>query len=292
MKSSPKRPGFPEVHDLLLSILGDDLHAKRVLSLSNGTVGVLEGASLGVRAIGQGLALARGLDPKHAVKQVDRLLSNEGIRIESIFPAWIDHHLQGREHADVLLDWTDFDKDDHTTLMLSLRTDRGRSEPLMWRTHRKSELKGNRNRFEDELLADFADNLPTTCHVTILADRGFADQAFFAFLKTRGFDYIIRLRKSILVESASGEVRAGKGWVHKRGWAQTIPDARLTEQKLLVGSVVTVHAKAMKEPWILACSDREVDSKEAIKRYGRRTVLPFDRGPAIRHAERPHRRTI
>ena len=93
MKSSTKRPGFPEVHDLLLSILGDDLHAKRVLSLSNGTVGVLEGASLGVRAIRQGLALARGLDPKHSVKQVDRLISNEGIRIEAIFPAWIDHHL-------------------------------------------------------------------------------------------------------------------------------------------------------------------------------------------------------
>ena len=75
MKSSPKRPGFPEVHDLLLSILGDDLHAKRVLSLSNGTVGVLEGASLGVRAIGQGLALARGLAPSTRNTQLSRALT-------------------------------------------------------------------------------------------------------------------------------------------------------------------------------------------------------------------------
>ncbi|MGH7211244.1 MAG: IS4-like element ISAs18 family transposase, partial [Acetobacteraceae bacterium] len=54
-----------------------ELHAKRVLSLANATLGAVRTTSLAVNTIGQGLALARGLTTKHAIKQVDRLLSNE-----------------------------------------------------------------------------------------------------------------------------------------------------------------------------------------------------------------------
>jgi len=34
---------------------------------------------LAVHAIGQGLAAANGTDPRHGVKQIDRLLSNAGV---------------------------------------------------------------------------------------------------------------------------------------------------------------------------------------------------------------------
>lgn len=44
-----------------------DLHAKRVLSLAHGTLGVLTSASLAVHSIGQGLAHARGTLSKHGV---------------------------------------------------------------------------------------------------------------------------------------------------------------------------------------------------------------------------------
>jgi hypothetical protein len=53
-----------------------DLRARTVLSLANGVTGVLEAATLGIHAIGRGLAAAQGLNRKHATKQVDRLLSN------------------------------------------------------------------------------------------------------------------------------------------------------------------------------------------------------------------------
>jgi hypothetical protein len=70
---------FESVHRFLKALLGSDLHAKRVFSLAAATTGAIEAGSLAVALIGQGLALARGLLPKHAIKQVDRLLSNEGI---------------------------------------------------------------------------------------------------------------------------------------------------------------------------------------------------------------------
>lgn len=47
--------------------------------------GVMTGASLAVAVIGKSLAQAHGLLTKHAVKQVDRLLSNRGIDVWNIF---------------------------------------------------------------------------------------------------------------------------------------------------------------------------------------------------------------
>ena len=70
---------FKDVHRFMDSLFAVDVHAKRVYSLANATLGVISSASLAVHLIGQGLAHARGLLTKHAVKQVDRLLSNQGI---------------------------------------------------------------------------------------------------------------------------------------------------------------------------------------------------------------------
>ena len=77
---------FENVHAFLQSFLDEDIHAKRVYSLANATLGVMASASLAVHAIGQGLAHARGTLTKHAVKQVDRLLSNKGIDVWSLLP--------------------------------------------------------------------------------------------------------------------------------------------------------------------------------------------------------------
>ena len=66
-----------------------DLHAKRVDSLADATLGVMTSASLAVAVIGQALAQARGLVTKHAIKQVDRLLSNQNIDVWDSFARWI-----------------------------------------------------------------------------------------------------------------------------------------------------------------------------------------------------------
>jgi hypothetical protein len=42
------------------------------------------------------LALARGLLPKHAIKQVDRMLSNEGINVDALFVHWVPSLLSGQ----------------------------------------------------------------------------------------------------------------------------------------------------------------------------------------------------
>ena len=78
-------------HDLLnfvTTLYEGDLHAKRVLSLANATLGVLASASLAIHAVGRGLAQAMGTLTKHGVKQVDRLLSNRGVDVGTFFAYW------------------------------------------------------------------------------------------------------------------------------------------------------------------------------------------------------------
>ena len=77
-----------DVRNFLDSVLDEDIHTKRIVSLANATLGVMTGASLGVAVIGRSLAQARGLLPKHAVKQVDRLLSNPRIEAWDVFASW------------------------------------------------------------------------------------------------------------------------------------------------------------------------------------------------------------
>ena len=50
---------FGEVHRFLDSLFDGNLHAKRILSLTNATLGVIKTASLAVNTIGQGLAPLR-----------------------------------------------------------------------------------------------------------------------------------------------------------------------------------------------------------------------------------------
>ena len=115
-------------------LFGDDLHAMRVVSLARATTGVLRSASLGIHAIGRGLAAARGSSSKHTTKQVDRLLSNENIDVDSLFDRWVPYVLAGRSEAWIALDWTDFRKDGQATLIASIVSSHGRATHLMWKT--------------------------------------------------------------------------------------------------------------------------------------------------------------
>ncbi len=88
--SRPHPIRFGQVHSFAQVLFENDLHAKRVFSIASATLGVVYAASLAVHAIGSGLAAARGLKKKHAVKQVDRLLSNVGIDVwaPEFVPGW------------------------------------------------------------------------------------------------------------------------------------------------------------------------------------------------------------
>jgi hypothetical protein len=210
---------FDDVRSFIGALYGSDLHAKRVDSLAGATLGVMTASSLAVAMIGHALAQARGLITKHAVKQVDRLLSNNGIDVWDSFARWVPHQIAGRQDILVAMDWTDFDHDDQATLVLGLVGSHGRAAPLLWLTVWKEELKNQRNDYEDACLRRLSELVPPGCRVTILADRGFGDQKLFAFLGELGFDYVIRFRGNIHVSDTNGQTRPAADWVGKNGRA-------------------------------------------------------------------------
>jgi hypothetical protein len=264
---------YDDVRSFIGELYGPDLHAKRVASLAGATLGVMTAASLAVAMIGHALAQARGLVTKHAVKQVDRLLSNDGIDVWDSFARWVPHQIAGRQDILVAMDWTDFDHDDQATLVLGLVTGHGRAAPLLWLSVWKEELKDRRNDYEDAGLRRLSELVPPGCRVTILADRGFGDQKLFAFLRALGFDYVIRFRGNIHVTDADGQTKTATEWVGKGGRARKLRDARVTAKGQQVGAVVCVHAKGMKEPWCLATSEREATAATLVNHYARRWTI-------------------
>ena len=262
---------FESTHQFLNALFADDVHAKRVYSLANATLGVISSSSLAVNTIGQGLALARGRLTKHAIKQVDRLLSNQGIEVDELFMRWVPYMVGQRPTIVVAMDWTDFDADNQSTIMLSLISNHGRSTPLVWLTVDKATLKNHRNAYEYRVLVRLAEALPADVKVLIVADRGFGDQKLYRVLTEElKFDYLIRFRGNIAVTSAEGETRPAADWVGKDGRPRTLRNACVTADGYQVGTVVCVHAKDMKEPWCLAASTTTDTAKELMTTYGKR----------------------
>jgi hypothetical protein len=262
---------FNDIFQFMCSLYGEDLHTKRIYSLANATLGVMTGAALGVQTIGAALAHARGLYPKHAVKQVDRLLSNKGIDVWGAFAKWVPYVVGARTEVVLAMDWTDFARDGQSTIMISMVTRHGRATPLIWRTVDKCALKENRNFHEDAALRRLHEVLPEGTQVTLLADRGFGDQKLFDFLEYElGFNYVIRFRENSYVTSTSGEQRKAAVWVGQGGRAKTLRNATVTAQHCPVNTVVCVHDKNMKDAWCLAASDVTASARTLINYYAKR----------------------
>lgn len=296
-----QRFSFKQVRDVLGGVLEQDLHAKRVESLCNATLGVLHSASLAVCTIGQGLAAARSLKLKHAVKQVDRLLSNPSINVDAILVRWVPYMIGARTSIVVALDWTDFDADNQATIMLALISDHGRSTPLVWLTVDKDTLKDHRSLYEHRVLVRLAELLPAGIKVCVVADRGFGDQKLYQMLTEElYFDYVIRFRGNIAVTATTGETRTAVAWVRAGGGARVLRGARVTADRYPVGTVVCVQDPDMKQAWCLATSSTNATAKQLTGYYGRRWSiecglrdtkdLRFGMGMGTMHVKSPERR--
>jgi hypothetical protein len=276
------------------------MHAARVESLANGVVGVLAAAVLSIHAIGQAYALLAGTKGKSGIKQIDRLLSNAGVDVGAIQRRWVEFVVGVRKEIVVVLDWTEFDSDDHSTLCAYLLTKHGRATPLVWQTVQKSELAGKRTEIEHGLIERLHGWLDPEIDVELLADRGFGDQKLYEWLLILGWDFTIRFRGLIRVESADGQARPAHDWVLASGRALMLKSPKVTDDRTEIPAVVVVHAKGMKEPWCLATSRKELTASQVVKRYGRRFSieetfrdtkdLHFGMGLKATHIGKPDRR--
>src|SRR5690349_20101687 len=95
-----------QVNTFLLGTFNSHIHAKRLSSLSDSVLGALTSHSLQPSQMLDGLAEAKGLLPKHARKQVDRLISNNGINDELCQNNLAGLLISHRKRIIVAMDWT------------------------------------------------------------------------------------------------------------------------------------------------------------------------------------------
>lgn len=271
MKFQGESLDYFDVQKVVSNIFGSAMHAKRIQSVANAALGVVAGGSLIIHRIGRGLAKADNLSDKHAIKQVDRLLSNERLDIEKTDKNWVSFLIGSRTDIKVTMDWTEFDLDSHVTICLNLITSHGRATPLLSKTVEKEGLKNHRNDYEDEILKRLYDSLPENVNVTIFADRGFCDIKLFEFLKQDlGFDYCIRVRSNIMVTNEQGETRQASDWVGKGGQTKTLRNASITAQDYFINTLAFKHAKGMQEPWCIVSSEEDISGSWIIGWYEKR----------------------
>jgi hypothetical protein len=307
-KAEPKRPekqeratrvGLKGTRKIVGAIF-EELHAKRVESLANYTVGTMHASSVAIHAIGAAYASVAEIQPKHGVKQVDRYLSNKGINVEALTAEWAKYVIGSRTEVNLIVDWTDFEPNDHSTLYACVMTTHGRATPLAWKTYKKSELTdGARTRAEHALIERLGRAIAPEVSITLVADRGFGYCSFYQLLTTLGWDYVIRFRSSIIVKHGE-EAKLAKEWLTPSGRARKLTGASVTGESYQVGAVVAVQKKAMKGAWFLATSRANMSASALIKLYGRRFTieetfrdqkdLRFGRGLYATHISKADRR--
>jgi len=254
-------------------VFGESMHAARVKSLGNAIVGVVHAAFVALHAIGQAYAQTAGISAKSGVKQVDRLLSNDGVVVDEVQRAWAGFVVGCRRELCLAMDWTDFDDDNHSTLAVYVISNHGRATPLAWRTYRKSELKNRQKQFEYDMVERIHQWLDPEIGVTLLGDRGFGDQNLYDFLMLLGWDFVIRFRGNIRVTSSDGTKAKARDWVLPTGRASMLRDARVTADEFAVPAVVVCWDTRMKEPWCLATTLRSHTAAQIVKKYGRRFTI-------------------
>ena len=108
MKTIQPKFDYADIEQFVDELFGEDMHAKRVQSIASATLGVMRGASLAVSTIGHALAAAEGLNNKHTVKQVDRLLANGALQVWELFAQWVPYVVGSRQQLLVAMDRNNF----------------------------------------------------------------------------------------------------------------------------------------------------------------------------------------
>jgi hypothetical protein len=181
--------------------------------------------------------------------------------------------LADRTEVVLALDWTDFDSDRHSTIALYMMTSHGRATPLMWKTHSETKLRNHRNDYEDELLGYIREIVPPHVKVTVIADRGFGDQALYSLLAESNLHFVIRFRSTFKVTTAEGYCFTAAALVPQNGRARKHSQAKVTGDKTPVAALVCHKAKRMKAAWCLATSRDDLTASQVVAFYARRFTL-------------------
>jgi hypothetical protein len=261
------------IEKLIIAIFGITVHLASLKSLSNAVIGLLRSGTLRIHSMGRGYSAVSGIKMKSAIAQIDRFVGNTGIKLETFQRCITNFITRGQMDIMFMMDWTEFDEDDHTTLVMSVATDHGRSIPVAWRSYKKSKIKGKMGQYEEAMIETLHSWFDPAVKLTLAADRGFGKQTLYQFLQALGWDFVIRFRGDITVKNENGEKKRAKDWLEASETMVKLDNVRVTADECELPAVVIAKEKGMKDTWCLATTLASHGASKPVKLYGRRFTI-------------------
>lgn len=283
-KLEQKKPAVPQTaDDSLLQFIKTFFPfapARTQRTLSDICQGAMESQRFQPAEIARCRAAQEGKEMKktsNELKRIYRLLHNEKLFTKFAFIQYatkVLDLLENRDHLTIAMDWTDFDRDDQTTLMISLVLEDKSSIPLLFETVRKSTLAGKKNKVVDSLLRDLRKCLDGSRvperKVCVVADREFGVVRLVSLLESLNFFYCLRIRTNILV-GKEGKQRKVTAWMRgskskgNAGSTVTLRNVLFTRKNKQIPTVVMHGNTAMKDIWALLSNLPKLSSEDALK---------------------------
>lgn len=226
--------------------------------------GLMRSHRVGIAAIGRAL----GGIPKHAIKRVDRFLSNPRIDLELAHRALAREVIGPRKRVLVSVDWTQVRAQ---WVLVAGVVVGGRAAPILWAVCWGGQFRTSQNAFEGAFFLLLKTILPPGVEAVILADRGFHRVELLKRLQELGLEYIIRQPGNVWVRSPGYEgLLRQLQW--ERGRRRDLRECRLRRSRPVLTRLVALWDRGQAEPWYLAtnCAD---PAGWIAKAYGKRFTV-------------------
>jgi len=258
------------VVNTITCVFAGKMHGSRLKTVSELTYALLGCARMTGASVGRQLAMVTRVKSKSAIHRVCRFIGNANVTSEEFFETYVPWVVGKRRSLLVSLDWTIYGITDDHRIAVNVITKHGRATPLIWKVHPGSRIKRRRGRYERQVLKELKALLGEDVDVTVLADRGFSDTAFFSYIaKKLHWNYVIRTKANYKVTMADGRTTTTGELVPRNGKIKHLHDVYLTAKEAAIAGLICLKRKAMKEEWILVTNLRKT-SREIVNLYGRR----------------------
>jgi hypothetical protein len=237
----------------------------------------LSGSKLALSELGRGLRSRVAV--KHNIKRVDRLLGNRALHAETpqLYESLVRQCLVGVTTPLIIIDWSDLTPDRRWQLLRASVALEGRSVTLYEQVHPRS--RATSPRVHTTFLTRLAAMLPTNCVPIVITDAGFRSR-WFALVNRMGWQWIGRIRNRDMVKPLDGNTWKGCKTLYAKATAtaQALGEYAYVRANPVTCRLVLIkrknqgrhkrsvqgkrvrsrhslkHARAQREPWLLAAS--------------------------------------
>ena len=252
-----------------------DMHKARRRALTVTVMAALEGQSLTVTHLGR--AIRSEAKEKHCIKRADRLLSNrylqaEHFHIYSSITRWL---VGSQKRPVIVVDWSDMDECKRHFLLRASIPLQGRSLTLYEEVHTIKTKEKPKTHLA--FLRKLHTMVPAQCYPIIVSDAGFRTP-WFKQVRSFGWDWVGRVRNRDWTELAGRWMACKSLYAGATPTPRSLGEVRLTKRhamscRLLLyrekpkgrihltrfgerarSSRSRKHARAQREPWLLATS--------------------------------------